>query len=71
MSNFTIPIFMFGGMVFGGVFGYFKEKYQAPRENDGKQEMPNDYDYDYVEPPKKKVVTKKNSSTLKAPPPLN
>ncbi len=73
MSNFTIPIYMFGGLIVGGIVGYFQEKYQVPKEN-GKAEMPNDYDYDGVPqqpPPKKTILTKKNSSTLKAPPPLN
>lgn len=74
MSNFTIPIYMFGGLIVGGIVGYFQEKYQVPKEN-GKAEMPNDYDYDQVgtpQPPSKKtILTKKNSSTLKAPPPLN
>lgn len=74
MSNFTIPIYMFGGLIVGGIVGYFQEKYQVPKEN-GKQEMPNDYDYDVApqQPPpsKKTILTKKNSSTLKAPPPLN
>ncbi len=70
MSNFTIPIYMFGGLIVGGIVGYFQEKYQVSKEN-GKQEMPNDYDYDATPPPKKTILTKKNSSTLKAPPPLN
>jgi hypothetical protein len=66
MSGLTIPIFMLGGAVIGGIVGYLKQKYQVPKQNEGKQEMPNDYDYDPPKQPSKKPVP-----TKKAPPPLN